>query len=312
MDEAFSPLPFTLRQLQYVLAVDEKRSFSKAAQQCRVSQPALSTQISQLEDSLDVQIFERSRRGVVVTQAGEALLEQARELLRLSGELRRKAGALRAPWAGLWRFGIIPTLAPYVLPKLSSTLRRAHPKLEIRWREATTPELVQLVSSGQLEAAVLALEAELGDLESAAIGKDPFVLAVARSHRLAGARRPVPIQELDQERLLLLEDEHCLRRQALTVCRRAEDDVEGFAATSLPTLMEMVAVGAGVTILPTVAVPAVSRDRRLKLKDFRRPIPYRTLGLAWRTSSALEPQLREVATRFAGGLDTKRSDQKDK
>ena len=156
-----APLPFTLRQLQYVLAVHERGGFSRAAAQCHVSQPSLSAQVAQLEEVLGVQVFERTGRGVVVTQAGEAVLEQAREVLRSSQDLQRVAEAARSPWAATWRFGIIPTLAAYLLPSLAPSLTRAHPKLKVVWREATTEALVEDLAAGRLEAAVVALESDL-------------------------------------------------------------------------------------------------------------------------------------------------------
>ncbi|MEM1022329.1 MAG: LysR substrate-binding domain-containing protein [Myxococcota bacterium] len=302
MEVSGRPLPFSLRQLQYVVAIEEQRSFSKAARSCRVSQPGLSSQVALLEEQLGVQIFERSRRGVVLTRAGEALIEQGRRILQASTEMCQMAEEARAPWSATWRFGIIPTLAPYVLPQLARSLRRVHPRLKIQWREATTPELVELVSAGKLEAAVLALEADLGSLSYVAVMRDPFVLAVARSHRWANSRRRIALHALDSERLLLLEDEHCLRQQALTVCRRSGAEGGTYEATSLPTLLEMVADGDGVTILPTVAVPAVRRDRRIRLLELQKPAPYRTIGLAWRGQSALETELLEVAELFEQGL----------
>ncbi len=296
------PLPFTLRQLQYLLAVEATQGFSRAAEHCHVSQPALSAQIAQLEDALGVQLFERSRRGVVVTPAGEALLERARSVLQVSSELERAAQTLKDPWSTTWRFGIIPTIAPYVLPSLSPSLHRTHRDLKILWREAPTPQLVDELASGRLEAAVLALEADLGGLETHPIHRDPFLVAVAHSHRLAAAKAPVSIDDLDDERLLLLAEEHCLRHQALAVCQRSGGGDEGFEATSLATLMEMVAVGSGVTLLPSVAAETVGRDPRVAIRPFREPAPFRTIGLAWRPSSALGEQLPEVAELFAAGL----------
>lgn len=302
MDDGCHPLPFTLRQLQYVVAIEDTGGFSRAAEHCRVSQPSLSAQVAQLEEALGVQIFERARRGVVVTTAGRAVLEQARTVLRMSADLERVAQSARDPWSATWRFGIIPTLASYILPTLAPALGRAHDGLKVVWREATTPELVEALSAGRLEAAVLALEADLGSLETCPVLEDPFLLAVGSTHRLATFTEPVGVDALDDEQLLLLEDGHCLRDQALEVCRRTHPDGEGFEATSLATLIEMVAVGEGVTLLPVVATRSVSRDPRISLLEFEAPAPFRTIGLAWRSSSTLGDQFREVARLFGEGL----------
>ena len=302
MKPAPHPLPFTLRQLQYLVAIEDQGGFSRAAEHCNVSQPSLSAQVAQLEDALGVQIFERVRRGVVVTQPGKALLAQARIVLQSGADLERVAHSARDPWSATWRFGVIPTLAAYVLPTIAPALRRAHPDLKVVWKEATTPQLVDALNAGRLEAAVLALEADLGALSTQPLTPDPFRLAIAADHRWACSADPVSIAQLDAEPLLLLEDGHCLRNQALEVCGRSGPDGEGFEATSLATLVEMVAVGAGVTLLPTVATASLSRDPRIVLLDFEPPAPFRTIGLAWRSSSTLGAQLSEVADVFRQGL----------
>ena len=235
MDDRGSQLPFTLRQLQYAVAIEETCGFSSAAEHCRVSQPSLSAQIAQLESALGVQLFERDRRGAVVTQEGKDLLTLAREVLRASTELKRAAERGQDPWSRTWRFGIIPTLAPFVLPTLAPALTEQHPRLKVVWREATTPELVDALKVGRLEAAVLALEADLGSLITHPLLRDPFCLAVSRDHRLADPSRNVSIEDLDDERLLLLQDGHCLRTQALDVCGRSSEDDDDFEATSLTT-----------------------------------------------------------------------------
>lgn len=295
------PFPFTLRQLQYLVAVESTGGFSRAAELCRVSQPSLSAQVAQLEDVLGVQVFERARRGVVVTQEGRALLVLAHAVLRASADLEKAAETARDPWSGTWRFGIIPTLAPFVLPSLAPSLSATHPALRVLWREATTPELVEDLKAGQLEAAVLALEAEISPLVAHPLQRDPFLLAVPREHRLAVGSRAVSIEQLEDEHLLLLEDGHCLRSQALEVCGRGNDD-GGFAATSFSTLMEMVAAGLGVTLIPSVASESVRRDPRVHLIEFGIDAPFRTIGLAWRTGSSLVGQLEEVADLFSQSL----------
>lgn len=299
MQEEFLAPRFSLRQLQYLVAVAQTGSFSKAAERCRVSQPSLSAQVAQLEEVLDCQIFERSRRAIVVTRVGEALLERARSVLQAGTDFERAAEAAREPWSGTWRFGVIPTLAAYLLPAVSPTLGETYPDLRVVWREATTPQLVEALQQGRLEAALLALEADLKSLSTCVVAEDPFLLTVAAHHPMAKNAGPVSIDDLDDERLLLLEDGHCLRHQALEVCGREDLHDGGFEATSLTTLVEMVAIGEGITLLPAVAAPTVARDERIALLEFERPAPHRTIGLAWRSGTPLSNQLRAVADLFS-------------
>ena len=303
MNDGCSPLPFTLRQLQYLVAIEETGGFSRAAAYCRVSQPSLSAQVAQLEETLGVQIFERARRGVAATREGQRLLKLARDVLDASSNLEQAAESERDPWSGIWQFGIIPTLAPFVLPTLAPSLSSQHPALRVVWREATTPQLVEDLRTGRLEAAVLALEADLGPLATHPLRRDPFLLAVPRSHSLAEESGPASLDALDGERLLLLEDGHCLRTQALEVCRRDDEDTEGFAATSFVTLVEMVAVGLGVTLIPAIAAETVSRDSRVVLRPLESPMPFRTIGLACRAGSVLNAQFEEVAKLFSKSLE---------
>ena len=306
MNDRQSQLPFTLRQLQYAVAIEETGRFSSAAEKCRVSQPSLSAQVAQLESALGVQLFERDRRGAVVTPEGKDLLTLAHAVLRASENLLHAAERGQDPWKRTWRFGIIPTLAPFILPTLAPVLTQRHPQLKVVWREATTPQLVEDLKVGRLEAAVLALEADLGSLATQPLHQDAFCLVVPRGHPLADATRSVSIDDLDDERLLLLEDGHCLRSQALEVCGRSTDDEEDFAATSLTTLVEMVAVGLGVTLLPAVATGAAKRDLRVVLRPLEPPRPYRTIGLCWRPGAMQREQLEQVATLFTGSLESAR------
>jgi len=257
MDSA--PHPFTLRQLQYLVAVADTRSFRAAAELCRVAQPSLSAQIAQVEHALGVTLFERERRPVLVTPAGEALIARARTLLRAADDLLSAARAFEDPLAGTLRLGVIPTISPYLLPDMARALRRELPKLEFLFVEDKTHVLVSKLERGELDAALLALEAELGDLERMPIARDPFVLAVPRDHRLAKRKQAVKVNELAGESVLLLDDGHCFRDQALSYCERAKIEELGFRATSLATLTQMVAGGRGVTLLPSLAVPIENR-----------------------------------------------------
>jgi LysR family hydrogen peroxide-inducible transcriptional activator len=290
-----SPLPVTLRQLQYLVAVADRRSFRGAAEACRVAQPSLSAQIAQAEDALGVQVFERDRKGVALTRAGAAVIERARGLLVAADDLVETARRLSDPLAGTVRVGIIPTIGPYLLPEVAPLLRKQFPKLDFVWVEERTAALVARLDGGELDAAIVALETELGDLASEAIGSDEFVLAVARDHALGKSKKPVRADELDGEPVLLLDDGHCFRKQALSVCAKAGAQELALRATSLPTLVQMVAGGAGVTLLPRMAVALENRRGGLRVRRFVTPAPARTLALAWRRGSALARTLRPVA-----------------
>ena len=302
------PHPFTLRQLQYVVAVAEHASFRRAAKACGVSQPSLSAQLAQVEDTLGVALFERGRGRVVVTAAGQALVPRARALLLDADGLLDAAVRLSDPLAGPLRLGIIPTFGPYLLPELAPALRDALPQLSISWVEDKTEALVRLLAAGELDGALVALEAELPDLEHEVVGTDPFVLAVPPAHPLGRGRGPVTLDALEGEPVLLLDDGHCFRNQALAVCAKAGAQELALRATSLPTLVQMVAGGPGITLLPRMAVTLENRRGGLRLRRFAAQAPARTVVLAWRRRSALVRTLHPVADvlrrayrAFAGG-----------
>ena len=290
-----APYPVTLRQLQYLVAVAEARSFRRAAEACRVSQPSLSAQVAEAERALGVRLFERDRRRVLVTAAGEALLSRARRVLIEADDLLEAARSGADPLAGTLRIGVIPTVGPYLLPRAAPALREAFPGLQIVWEEDKTSALVRRVAAGELDAALLAREAELGDLVQAELARDPFVLAAPPGHPLARGVEPLRPKALEGERVLLLDDGHCLRDQALAVCSRAHAEELGFRATSLSTLVQMVASGAGVTLLPRIAVETEASRAGLRTRPFAEPAPGRTLVLAWRRGGATVPALRAVA-----------------
>lgn len=289
------PHPFTLRQLQYVAAVAESLSFRRAAERCRVSQPALSVQLAELESSLGVRLFERNRKRVLLTPGGAALLERARKVLVEADELLQAAQTAGDPLSGRLRVGIIPTVSPYLLPRATRLLRRSYRKLTLIWVEEKTPVLMKALRDGDLDAAVLALETDLGDVDHEILSKDPFVLAAPVGHPLARRTAPVSLQELRDVGVLLLDEGHCFREQALELCASSGARELEFRATSLPTLVQMVAAGNGITLLPAVAVPSETRRARLMVRSFAPPVPQRTLALVWRPGSALGDALRKVA-----------------
>jgi LysR family hydrogen peroxide-inducible transcriptional activator len=287
--------PFTLRQLQYAVAVAESLSFRKAAERCHVSQPSLSAQLARMEAALGLTLFERNRRRVLVTPAGRACLERAQRILRESDDLVDLARRSGDPLAGTLRIGVILTVSPYLLPRLASALRTAYPCLTALWVEDRTAALVRSLEAGTLDAALLALEADVGDLESEVIGPDPFVLATPKGHPLGAKITPVKTSALQDQGVLLLDDGHCFRDQVLAFCTDARAKELAFRATSLSTLAQMVAGGAGVTLLPAIAVPTEAQRAELVIRPFARPAPMRTLALVWRKRSPLAPALRQLA-----------------
>jgi LysR family hydrogen peroxide-inducible transcriptional activator len=289
----WTPQPFSLRQLQYAQAVAQELSFRKAAERCAVSQPALSSQLAELEGALGVRLFERDKRHVLITAAGRELLTRAADVLVDADNLLEAARRIADPLAGKLRLGVIPTVAPYLLPALTPKLRQKLPKLSIVWREEKTETVVALLERGELDAGIVALESELGDVEHEILAKDEFVLVTPPDHPL-GRRDGAAAIELRDQSVLLLDDGHCFRTQALEYCSKAKAHELEFRATSLATLVQMVAGGAGVTLLPCLAVPTETARAKLVVRRFKQP-PSRTLVLAFRASSAVVPALRQVA-----------------
>jgi len=275
----------TLRQLEYLVAVAETLNFRVAAERCHVSQPSLSEQIRLLEEQLGVRLLERDSQRVALTAAGKQVLERARAVLGDVDGLVDAALGQGGPLCGPLALGAIPTVAPYVLPGLLGATRRAHPKLRLVLREARTATLVEELRAGRLDAALLALPVDVAGLTAVPVGLDPFLLAAPRGHRLA-AKGPARLSDLRKEEVLLLDDGHCLRDQALAICGEAgARETEDVRATSLHTLVRLVAAGLGVTLLPALAQDEAAGER-VVLRPFRDPAPGRTLGLAWRSSSA--------------------------
>jgi len=285
----------TLRHLQYIVEVARLGGFRRAADACHVSQPALSAQVALAERELGVQVFERDRRGVRVSTAGERIVEQARCVLLAAADLKELARQLATPFNGRLRLGVIPTIGPYLLPEVTPPLARTFPALTLAWTEARTEELVTALRAGGLDGALLAIEADIGDLEFEALGRDPFVLAAAPGHPAVRTRRPATADALNDTSVLLLDDGHCFREQALQVCAQARVDEHSFRATSLATLVQMVSTGSSVTLLPTIALTVENRRSQLRVRRFAAPGPGRTLALAWRRGSAMAKTLAAVA-----------------
>jgi LysR family hydrogen peroxide-inducible transcriptional activator len=292
----------TIRQLEYIAAIADHGTFQAAADACHVTQPGLSAQVRQLEDVLGLQLFERGRKPLLVTSAGQEILKRARVVLAAVGELEDAARCASQPFTGTLRLGVIPTVAPFLLPAVLPALRRAHPRLRLELHEAQTLDLVEGLERGDLDLLLLALEAPLGDATTLSLFEDPFLLAVPRGHRLAGRKR-VRETDLAGEAVLLLDDGHCLSAQSLSVCSRAGvSDLGDFRASSLATLVPMVADGAGVTLLPELATRSSSAlDRDVALVPFSRPTPKRTIALAWRPTSPRGAEFADLGKLFQRG-----------
>ena len=273
----------TLRQLRYLTSLARHRHFGRAAEDCAISQPALSMQVRELEREIGADLIERRPGDIALTEIGGEVADRAEHILAATRDLVDFARH-RDLLSGNLRLGIIPTLAPYVLPRVLPRLQKDFPRLRLEVRETQTKLLLEELARGALDCVMLALPAEGADVETLALFADAFVLAVpANEHHPA---RRVGVEDVDQSRLILLEEGHCLRDQALAFCATTHRDAPaGLGATSLATVMQMVANGYGVTLLPQVAVDAELRDRRVKLLRFSDPEPARTVGLAWRRTS---------------------------
>ncbi|HWO08180.1 MAG TPA: LysR substrate-binding domain-containing protein, partial [Polyangiaceae bacterium] len=292
----------SVRQLECLVAAAKHLNFRAAARECHISQPALSSQIAHLEAALGVVLFERSRRRVLLTPVGGALVERAKRLLADLDDMRALAQSHAEPLGGQLRLGVIPTIAPFLMPQALPLLRRACPGLELLLREEQTARSLSLLDEGKLDAVLLALEAELGDVTTLPLFRDPFVFAAGAGHPLSN-KKLVRAADLRAQRVLLLEDGHCLKDQAWAICQaEGVRDYVDFRATSLATLAQMVSSGAGVTLLPLLSVPTVGTLPGLVVKPFAKPVPYRTIGIVWRPTSprralfeAIGTVLRELA-----------------
>src|SRR5512134_3100266 len=252
------PLP-TLRQLRYLVAVAEHRHFGRAAEDCLVTQSTLSAGIRELEHVLGATLIARSSRTVALTPVGEEIVARAQNLLRAAEELVDAAHAGSRPLSGLLRLGVIPTVGPYLLPRVLPRLRQSYPDLRLYLREEQTAQVLEMLGRGRVDGGIIALPYATGDLETMLLGEDPLLVACPKSHPFA-TRRSIDSAELSHEQLMLLEDGHCLRNHALAACRllpgQANEDLQ---ATSLSTLTQMVGNGLGLTLIPQLAVDVETR-----------------------------------------------------
>ncbi|MDX2028066.1 MAG: LysR substrate-binding domain-containing protein [Alphaproteobacteria bacterium] len=282
-----------LRDLEYVAAIADFGTMARAAEACHVSQSTLSIQLKKLEGYLGVAIFERNGKRLALTQAGQSIVDAARGIVRDSRRLRDIAASYRDPLAVTFRLGAFPTLAPYYLPKIMPGVGKAFPRLTLRLIEEKSPVLTEKLLAGEIDAALLALPVDGANLQSVELFRDPFLLACSTQHPLA-KRKSVTMEDVAEESLMLLDDGHCLRNQALEFCALAHVKENGeFRATSLETLRQMVAAGAGVTLMPRIA--AVPTPRLAYVPFAGKNAPSRSIGLVWRASSTQKKLIDALA-----------------
>ncbi len=288
-----------IRDLNYLVALADLRHFGHAAEACFVSQPTLSTQIKKLEEELGAQLIERAPRQVMLTEVGTEVVERARLVLRVVEQIREVARRATEPQSGVLRFGIFLTLGSYLLPHVIPRIHQRYPGLELLLIEEKSEILMAQLRDGRLDAAILAQPVDTDQLQSRQLFEEPFVLALPQGHPL-DSKGPLTVNSLKDHTVLLLEDGHCLRDQALEVCKlAAANEKPGFRATSLETLRQMVAANVGLTLLPMLAVkPPVAITDAIHLRAFDQPAPSRKLAMFWRSSSAMGEFLQEFSDSF--------------
>ena len=285
-----------IRDLKYLVAVAEHQHFGRAAEACFVSQPTLSTQLKKLEQTLGVTLIERTNRRVMLSPEGEQIVAQAQRILVEVNSLTAMSEQLRDPLGGEVRMGMIPTIAPYLLPKILAPLTAEFPNLNIQLTEGQTGQITRMLKHGDLDAVLLALPLQEENIKEFELYTEPFLFAVATDHPKA-RRKSVSTDDLQDEEVLLLEDGHCLRDQALAVCQSHRGiESTSYAATSLETLRQLVAANRGITLMPEFAVPAkLDHDAGVRYLPFIGDVPSRTLGLCWRSSSTRSSLLADLA-----------------
>jgi LysR family hydrogen peroxide-inducible transcriptional activator len=285
-------LHITLKQLRYFDSLARHCHFGRAAEACAITQPALSMQIKEMEEALGGVLLERDARHVGLTKFGEDVAQRVRDILRSVDELGDFARASRDRLAGRLRIGMIPTIAPYLLPTVIGNLTRMHPELDIHVRETLTPKLIQELAEGRLDTAIVALPVSEPSLTEVALFAENFLLVRPSEHE----GTPVPTGEaLREMRLLLLEEGHCFRDQALSFCKTQSPPREVLDASSLSTLVQMVGAGIGVTLIPEMAVAVETRSAPVSVARFKNPQPSRTIGMVWRRTSPLAQQLLQIS-----------------
>lgn len=281
-----------LRDLQYLIAVADMRNFNRAAEKCHVSQPALSNQIRKLEETLGITLFERNNKRVMITESGELIVALARNILNDVDAMQEIARSAQDPLTGKFRLGAFPTLSPYLFPELVPKIMQDMPQLKLVLMEEKTHVLLERLKRGELDAALLALPVNDDQLEVKPLFEDEFLLAVAPQHPLA-KWKTVKQEDLHHNKLLLLEEGHCLRDQALSICQLTGiEEEQDFRATSLETLRQMVKAGTGITLMPRIAIHP--QENSIRYIPFTATAPRRTIALVWRKTSARLAVIRRL------------------
>jgi LysR family transcriptional regulator, hydrogen peroxide-inducible genes activator len=284
-----------LKDLKYLVALADTNHFGKAAERTFVSQPTLSAQLKKLEEYLGVTLIERQPKNVQLTEIGRQVVIRARRMLSEGDEIIALARNNADPFAGKLKVALIPTIGPYVLPRIMPKIRKALPQLSLMLYEYQTESLLKRLRDGEIDLGLMALPAAQDGVESRMLYQEDFTVALPKNHPL-GAKSTIKVQDLKGHTLLLLEDGHCLRDQALEVCRPVDiHEAEDFRATSLETLRQMVVAGLGITLLPELAVESpFGSQRGLSIRRFAKPAPHRTVGAVWRKSSTRAPAIAAV------------------
>jgi len=292
-----------LRDLRYLVAVADTGHFGKAAALCHVSQPTLSAQIKKLEGYLGVQLLERQPRGVALTEVGRSLVERARRVVRDADELVELARDFRDPLAGNLGVALIPTIGPYLLPRVARKLKKQLPRLRLMLYEYRTAPLLERLRNGEIDVGILALPVDTEGMTTRELYREDFVVAVPNDHPLA-KQSALKIGDLSGEPLLLLEDGHCLRDQALDVCSRIDvNENQDYRATSLETLRQMVAAGWGVTLLPKLAASGpFAAAQGISIKLLPKDTPHRIVGAVWRKSTTRLPAIQALCDTIAASM----------
>ncbi|MBD3609678.1 MAG: DNA-binding transcriptional regulator OxyR [Gammaproteobacteria bacterium] len=290
-----------LRELEYLVAVDEARHFHKAAERCFVSQPTLSGQLKKLEQELGVVLVERSTRQVVMTEVGRMVAEQARKVLADAREIKEIAQTFTDPFVGNLQVGLIPTVAPYLLPLIMPVLEQEYPKLKLWLHEYQTHVLLEKLRKAELDLLILALPVDTDEFAEIDLFNEPFWLTVPVSDPLA-KKQQAELDDLNHVQMLLLEEGHCLRGQALDVCVQAgASEYAGFQATSLETLRHMVGEGMGITLMPELAIQT-SHQGKVRYIPFIAPSPSRRVGMLYRKGSHREESYQQMAQKLTVAL----------
>ncbi len=295
----------TLQELKYLVALADHGHFGRAAESCCITQSTLSTQLKKLEDFLGVTLFDRSLKRVTPTPIGREILQAARNIVEESERIKQLAKHAQDPMARTLRLGIIPTLGPYYLPHALMLMHKKHPGLRLLLREEMTPQILEHLADGKLDAGLLALPVEDDNLRVEPLFYEPFFAALPAGHALA-KHAVLKVPDIMDEKLLLLDEGHCLRDQALDVCGTHSKGREEVRATSLETLRQMVGMGLGVTLLPALAVDAGPRisKKSVEVRPFKKPVPGRTIGLVWRKRAPFPETFERLAQTLKTHLPT--------